>query len=41
MRPARVDAFGQSGSVPELYQLHDLDAGSIVNAALAALELQR
>ncbi|GAB2465012.1 transketolase-like TK C-terminal-containing protein [Jatrophihabitans fulvus] len=32
-----VDSFGQSGSVSELYRAHDLDAGSIVNAALAAL----
>jgi pyruvate dehydrogenase E1 component len=37
--PLGVDAFGQSGSVAELYELHDLTAGSIVNAALAALEL--
>ena len=34
-----VDSFGQSGSVSELYRAHDLDAGSIVNAALAALSL--
>jgi len=32
-----VDSFGQSGSVADLYRAHDLDAGSIVNAALAAL----
>ena len=38
--PLGVDAFGQSGSVPELYALHDLTAGSVVNAALAALALQ-
>ena len=37
--PLGVDAFGQSGSVSELYELHDLTTGSIVNAALAALEL--
>jgi pyruvate dehydrogenase E1 component len=37
--PLGVDSFGQSGSVPELYQLHDLYPGAIVNAALAALEL--
>ncbi len=37
--PLGVDAFGQSGSVHELYELHDLTAGSVVNAALAALEL--
>ena len=38
--PLGVDAFGQSGSVPDLYALHDLTAGSVVNAALAALALQ-
>jgi pyruvate dehydrogenase E1 component len=37
--PLGVDAFGQSGSVAELYELHDLTPGSIVNAALAALSL--
>jgi pyruvate dehydrogenase E1 component len=37
--PLGVDEFGQSGSVPELYELHDLLPGSIVNAALAALSL--
>jgi len=34
-----VDSFGQSGTVADLYRAHDLDAGSIVNAALAALSL--
>jgi pyruvate dehydrogenase E1 component len=34
-----VDSFGQSGTVSDLYRAHDLDAGSIVNAALAALSL--
>ena len=34
-----VDSFGQSGSIPDLYKIHDLDAGSIVNGALAALSL--
>lgn len=34
-----VDAFGQSGTMADLYRAHDLDAGSIVNAALAALSL--
>jgi pyruvate dehydrogenase E1 component len=34
-----VDEFGQSGTVSELYELHDLLPGSIVNAALAALSL--
>lgn len=37
--PVGVDEFGQSGSVPDLYRLHDLDAGSITNAALAALAI--
>jgi pyruvate dehydrogenase E1 component len=37
--PLGVDAFGQSGTVHDLYAAHDLDAGSIVNAALAALSL--
>jgi pyruvate dehydrogenase E1 component len=37
--PLGVDEFGQSGTVPELYELHDLLPGSIVNAALAALSL--
>jgi len=35
-----VDSFGQSGTVPDLYQLFDLTPGSIVNAALGALEVQ-
>lgn len=35
-----VDAFGQSGTVHDLYAAHDLDPGSIVNAALAALSLR-
>ena len=35
-----VDSFGQSGSVSDLYRAHDLDSGSIVNAALAALSLR-
>ena len=37
--PLGVDGFGQSGSVPDLYRLHDLYPGAIVNAALAALSL--
>lgn len=37
--PLGVDEFGQSGSVHDLYELHDLLPGSIVNAALAALSL--
>ncbi len=35
-----VDGFGQSGSVSDLYRAHDLDSGSIVNAALAALSFR-
>jgi pyruvate dehydrogenase E1 component len=35
-----VDGFGQSGAVADLYRAHDLDPGSIVNAALAALSLR-
>ncbi len=35
-----VDTFGQSGTVADLYRAHDLDSGSIVNAALAALSLR-
>ncbi|WBB56851.1 pyruvate dehydrogenase [Verrucosispora sp. WMMD573] len=38
--PLGVDEFGQSGSVQDLYDLHDLLPGSIVNAALAALSLR-
>lgn len=34
-----VDEFGQSGTIPDLYRAHDLDSGSIVNGALAALSL--
>jgi pyruvate dehydrogenase E1 component len=37
--PMGVDGFGQSGSVQELYRVHDLAPGAIVNAALAALSL--
>ncbi|WP_433391018.1 transketolase-like TK C-terminal-containing protein [Micromonospora sp. KLBMP9576] len=38
--PLGVDEFGQSGTVRDLYELHDLLPGSIVNAALAALSLR-
>jgi pyruvate dehydrogenase E1 component len=38
--PVGVDEFGQSGSIQDLYALHDLTSGSIVNAALAALSLR-
>lgn len=34
-----VDSFGQSGTIGELYKIHDLDSGSIINGALAALSL--
>lgn len=37
--PIGVDAFGQSGSVPDLYAAHDLTPDAIVNAAIAALAL--
>jgi len=37
--PLGVDEFGQTGSISDLYDLHDLSAGAIVNAALAALSL--
>jgi pyruvate dehydrogenase E1 component len=37
--PLGVDEFGQSGDVGQLYELHDLTPGSVVNAALAALSL--
>ncbi len=35
-----VDVFGQSGNVSDLYEINDLQPGSIVNAALGALETQ-
>ncbi|GIJ78329.1 pyruvate dehydrogenase E1 component [Micromonospora phaseoli] len=38
--PLGVDEFGQSGTVHDLYELHDLLPGSIVNAALAAISLR-
>ena len=34
-----VDSFGQSGNIPDLYAMNDLDSESIVNGALAALSL--
>jgi pyruvate dehydrogenase E1 component len=36
-----VDSFGQSGSVNDLYDYFDLNSGSIVNAALASLAIQK
>ena len=36
-----VDRFGQSGTVTDLYEEHDLTSGSIVNGALAALTFMR
>ena len=38
--PVGVDRFGQSGTIADLYALHDLDSGSVVNAALAAISLR-
>jgi pyruvate dehydrogenase E1 component len=38
--PLGVDAFGQSGSVPELYREYDLSVDAVVNAALVALALE-
>lgn len=38
--PIGVDDFGQSGTVDELYALHDITPGSIVNAALSSLALR-
>jgi pyruvate dehydrogenase E1 component len=35
--PVGVDAFGQSGSIPEIYEVFDLRPQQIVNAALVAL----
>ncbi|MDI2125728.1 transketolase-like TK C-terminal-containing protein [Yinghuangia seranimata] len=37
--PLGVDQFGQTGRIEDLYGLHDLLPGSIVNGALAALSL--
>ncbi|GGM04327.1 1-deoxy-D-xylulose-5-phosphate synthase N-terminal domain-containing protein [Dactylosporangium sucinum] len=37
--PLGVDGFGQSGTVHDLYEIHDLQPGAIVNAALSALSL--
>jgi pyruvate dehydrogenase E1 component len=39
--PLGVDTFGQSGSVQDLYEIHDLVPWAIVNAAIAALALGR
>jgi pyruvate dehydrogenase E1 component len=35
--PLGVDAFGQSGTIPDLHRAFELDADHVVNAALAAL----
>ncbi len=35
-----VDEFGQSGRMGDLHAAHDLDAGSIVNAAISVLTLR-
>jgi len=37
--PLGVDTFGQSGTIDDLYALHDLSTEMVVNAALAALDL--
>lgn len=37
--PLGVDSYGQSGTLRDLYHLHGLEPGTIVNAALAALGL--
>jgi pyruvate dehydrogenase E1 component len=37
--PLGVDSYGQSGTVRDLYEIHGLDPGTIVNAAVAALAL--
>jgi len=34
-----VDSFGQSGNIPDLYAMNDLNSESIINGALAALSL--
>ena len=34
-----VDSFGQSGNIPDLYAMNDLNSESIVNGALAVLSL--
>jgi pyruvate dehydrogenase E1 component len=39
--PLGVDGFGQSGSVRELYEVHDLLPTSIAHAAMTALTLSR
>jgi pyruvate dehydrogenase E1 component len=36
--PLGIDVFGQSGSVSDLYRVHDLATDAIVNAALLALD---
>lgn len=36
--PLGVDTFGQAGSIPDLFRHHRIDATSVVNAALLALE---
>ena len=35
--PVGVDDFGQSGSIAELYGVHDLQPAQLVNAALVAV----
>jgi len=38
--PLGVDAFGQSGTIPDLYRYAGIDADHIVEAAILALELE-
>ena len=34
-----VDSFGESGSLRDLYEIHEISATAIVNAAHAAIDL--
>lgn len=36
--PLGVDAFGQTGSLPAIYEAYDLSPAAIATAALVALE---
>ena len=38
--PLGVDTFGQSGTIPDLYDYAGIDADHIVEAAILALELE-
>jgi pyruvate dehydrogenase E1 component len=37
VRALGVDRFGQSADLPDLYRVHGLDAGAILDACAAAL----